>query len=71
MLPCRGKKERNAAVPVKKALCCRASEKGRYAALLVKKVCYAAVRVKKSAMLHKWYKRVLCCRAGEKERHAA
>jgi hypothetical protein len=27
--------------------------------------------VKKSAMLHKWYKRELCCRAGEKERHAA
>ncbi len=35
------------------------------------KECYAAVRVKKRAMLHKWNKRVLCCLAREKERYAA
>jgi hypothetical protein len=36
-----------------------------------KKERYAAVPMKKSAMLHVWYKRALCCRAGEKELYAA
>jgi hypothetical protein len=31
----------------------------------------AAVPMKKSVMLHSWYKRALCCRAGEKERYTA
>jgi hypothetical protein len=56
-----GKKERYAAVPMKK----RAMLHGWY------KRVYAAVPMKKSVMLHSWYKRALCCRAGEKERHAA
>jgi hypothetical protein len=29
------------------------------------------VPIKKSVMLHSWYKRALCCRAGEKEPYAA